>query len=250
MSDGPEDDPDQSLNELGRFAAEARMRRQALENRDVDVAHSQQRLCLTGMRGESFEYSTLQAHVFGGNSKIPSLAARHPSPPSTSHSNFPALASPPPPPAPVSPPPAKLETLDPLLDQRLWLHEAAPTMEFSTECSRLAFGEQWDAHERMLERANTLRREIEEAGSLEEAVGQGGPVGEVADPNERARALANAFNRSTERAGGGIRADDVVEPGSVREGVMMSSVLKKRRKKMNKHKHKKRSKRDRGYGKA
>ena len=33
MSDGPEDDPDQSLNELGRFAAEARMRRQALENR-------------------------------------------------------------------------------------------------------------------------------------------------------------------------------------------------------------------------
>ena len=33
MSDGPEDDPNQPNNELGRFAAEARMRRQALENR-------------------------------------------------------------------------------------------------------------------------------------------------------------------------------------------------------------------------
>lgn len=102
----------------------------------------------------------------------------------------------------------------------------------------------------MRQRVCSCRREIEEAGSLEDAVGQVGPVSEVADANERARALANAFNRSTERAGGAIRADDEVEPGSVREGVMMSSVLKKRRKKMNKHKHKKRSKRDRGYGKA
>jgi len=58
--------------------------------------------------------------------------------------------------------------LDQVLDQRLWLHERVPTMEFSAECTRLAFGEQWERHEKMLARASSLRREMLELDAMQQ----------------------------------------------------------------------------------
>jgi len=111
-----------------------------------------------------------------------------------------------------------------VFDQRLWTHERVPTMEFSVECMRIASGESWERHQRMLERVRRL--------------------------NEVFEAETRGQQRLAAPMGVGIGEGVTGKPLTRRPSLVMSSTLKKRRKKMNKHKLRKRRKRDRGYGKA
>lgn len=91
---------------------------------------------------------------------------------------------------------------DPVTEQRVWTHERLPTMEYSLQCTRIASGEEWRTHTRMLDRAKLL---------IEEFENQTG----IAGVKEKEGMAAQAVGKPTTPKGMGQSMNESVQEGMI-----------------------------------